>query len=135
MTEFSDLNSIYEHLESNALDYKYPHQIGREFQKLRDLKEKDKKPEEAEKAQWEVNFFNFMFDDGELKPMATMTNEKGKLVRIPYIGLFDEKVCAYLIERYEATSNPILKARYAHILWFSPKKHNKYGKAAVDAYL
>jgi len=135
VADFSDFESLYKHLESNALDYKYPHQIGREFQKLRDLKEKEKNSVEAEKAQWEVGFFHFSLDNGELKPMSTMTNDKGEVISVPDLSLFDEKAYAYLIERYEATSNPILKARYSHILWFSPKKHNKYGKAAVDAYL
>jgi hypothetical protein len=33
------------------------------------------------------------------------------------------------------TSNPILKARYAHVLWASPRKHVQYAKQAVDFYL
>ena len=37
--------------------------------------------------------------------------------------------------RLENSSNPILKARYAHILWNSPKKHEKYAKIAINSYL
>ena len=135
MAGFSNFESLYKHLEKNALEYKYSHQISREFQNLRDMKEKEKKRDEAEKAQWEMDFFNFRLGDGNLKPMATMTNDKGEVVSIPDLNLFEEKDYNYLIARYETTSNPVLKARYAHILWCSPKKHNKYGKAAVDAYL
>ena len=36
---------------------------------------------------------------------------------------FDEGKYQYLIERFENTSNSLLKARYAHILWCSPRKH------------
>jgi hypothetical protein len=135
MADFSDFESLYEHLEKNASEYEYSFQIGREFQKLRDLKEKEKKTDEAEKAQWEMDFFNFSVDDGLLKPISEMTNDKGEVIRIPDIDLFDEKAYSYLIERFEAVSTPVLKARYAHILWCSPKKHNKYAKAALDAYL
>jgi len=53
------LYPIWEFLEINATDYKYSHQIGNLFQKLRDLKHKENKSNEAEKAQWEVDFYNY----------------------------------------------------------------------------
>ena len=31
--------------------------------------------------------------------------------------------------------NPVLSARYAHILWESPNKHGKYAEIAIDSYL
>jgi hypothetical protein len=40
-----------------------------------------------------------------------------------------------LIERLNSTNNPLLRARYSHILWCSPRRHAKYAKIAVDSYL
>jgi hypothetical protein len=135
MENFTDLKSIYSHLESNAADYKYPHQIGNLFQKLRDLKHKENLAEEVEKAQWELDFFNFVFQDNKLKSKMSWTNEKGEIVEYPDLSRFSDKTYEYLIIRAESVLNPILKARYANILWCSPKKHVKYAKMALDSYL
>ena len=123
MENFTDLKSLCNHLEENATDYKYSHQIGNLFQKLSDLKHKETKSDEAEKAQWEVDFFYFMIEEGKCKPIFPGTLDR-----------FDDRVCEYLIGRLDST-NPLLKARYSHILWCSQKKHAKYAKMAVDSYL
>ncbi|HPC35071.1 MAG TPA: DUF4209 domain-containing protein [Candidatus Marinimicrobia bacterium] len=135
MENFTDLKSLYNHLEKNAVDYKYPHQIGSLFQKLRDLKHNENKSDEAEKSQWEIDFFNFMIEEGKLKPMFTGTNDKGEVIEYPTLDSFDDRTYEYLFRRLDSTSNSLLKARYSHILWCSPKKHAKYAKMAVDSYL
>jgi len=135
MENFNDLESLYKHLEEKALDYKYPHQIGNLFQKLRDSKHEENKLDEAGKAQSEIDFFNFVLKDGEIKPTFTRSNDKGEVVEYPGINRFDDKAYEYLIGRLDSTHNPLIKARYSQILWCSPKKHAKYAKNAVDSYL
>lgn len=135
MKNFTDLRSLYYHLEKNATDYKYIHEIGNLFQKLRDLKHKENKSDEAEKAQWEVDFFNFVIKDGQLNPLFEIPNDKGEISVYPTCGRFDDRTYEYLIERLNSSINPLLKARYSHILWASPKKHAKYAKTAVDSYI
>ena len=135
MGNFADLESLYKHLEDKAIDYKYPHQIGNLFQNLRDSKHKENKLDEAEKAQWEIDFSNFVLKSGEMMPTFTRTNNKGEVVEYPSLNRFDDKTYEYLIGRLNSTYNPLLKARYSHILWCSPKKHAKYAKLAVDSYL
>ncbi len=135
MEDFTELSALYNDLEKNALNYKFPNQIANLFQKLRDIKYKEKKFNEAEKAQWEMDFFNFVIEDGNIKPLIIQTNEKGDLIEYPSLARFDEKTCKYLINRLKNTSNSLLKARYGIILWCSPKKHGKYGKISVDSNL
>jgi len=135
MAIFTDFKSLCEHLEKNAVDYKYSHQIGNLFQQLRDLKHKENKLDEAKKAQWELDFFNFMVRGGILNPMFTGTNEKGETIEYPNLGRFDERTYEYLIERCNYTHNSLLKARYSTILWCSPKKHGKFAKTAAESYL
>lgn len=135
MENFTDLKSVYGYLEKNATDYKYPHQIGNLFQKLRDLKHKENKSDEAKIAQWEIDFFGFTIKEGKLNPKFTGTNNKGEVIKYPILDRFDDRTYEYLVERLDSTSNPLLKARYSHILWCSPKKHARYAKIAVDSYL
>jgi hypothetical protein len=135
MENFIDLKSLYNHLEKNAIDYKYSHEIGNLFQKLRDLKRNENKLDEAEIAQWEIDFFNFWIEEGELHPMFTVPNDKGDIVEYPTLDRFDDRAYDYLIKRLNSVSNSLLKARYSNILWCSPEKHAKYAKIAVDSYL
>lgn len=133
--EFSELADLYAHLESNAADYKYDHQIANLFQKLRDLKQKAGESDEAEMAQWEVDCFSFRIQNGELKSMYSWPDDKGHPVEYPMISRLTGNTLDYIASRLESTKNPILTARYAHILWASPRKHAKYAKQAVDSYL
>lgn len=133
MQSFTDFESLYKHLEDHALDYKYPHQIGNLFQWLRDVKNQEKKPQEVEKAQWEIDFFNFPIEQGTIKIIRI--NEKGEISEYRNLSELDETQIQYLTARLDSTANPLLKARYAHILWCSPKKHTKHAMQAVDAYL
>lgn len=136
MKQFANLKSLYNHLEEFAADYKSDHEIGSLFQKLRDRKHKEKDSDQTEKAQWEVDFFNFVLTDGALKPTFTWTDEKGKIVEYPTLREFDARKYEYLIARFRATCNPLLKARYSQILWCSPaKKHRKYASVAVESHL
>jgi len=135
MNDLNDFESIYKHLEGSAINYKYPHQIGELFKNLRDLKQREENKEETEKAQWEVDFFNFVIRDNKLSPKFSTTNEKGEVIEFPTLKRFDERTYAYLIERANATHSPLTKARYSHLLWLSPKIHHNFAKMAVDAYL
>jgi hypothetical protein len=135
MDDLNGFECIYKHLEESAINYKYPHQIGELFKKLRDLKQKEGNKEETEKAQWEVDFFNFVIRDNKLSPKYSATNDKGEEVEFPTLKRYDDRAYAYLVERANATRSPLTKARYSHLLWLSPKKHPNFAKMAVTAYL
>jgi hypothetical protein len=133
--DFADLESAYAHLEEQALDYKYLRQIADDFQKIRDKMHVNEKPEEEKKAQWETDIFNFSFTKNQLQPLFTKSNEKGEKIEYPSYDRFDDSTYDYIVQRLDSTKNPLLTARYAHILWFSPRRHGKYAQTAVDAYL
>lgn len=133
--EFSELDELYNYLEEHAGDHKYPHQISKLFQKIRDLKHKAGKSDEVEKAQWEIDCFNYFIKNGELEPFFSGTDDKGHPYEYPDKSKISETELGYIEKRLETTANPILKARYSHILWCSNRKHSKYAKAAIDSYL
>lgn len=133
--EISDLESLYKHLEEKAVDYKYLGQIANLFQKIRDGMHVKKKIEEETKAQWEIDTFNFSIESNIVKPLSTAVNNEGNEIKYPSYDRFTDAAYNYIIERLNSTSNSLLKARYAHVLWFSPRKHGKYAQIAIDAYL
>jgi hypothetical protein len=89
--DFSELDDLYKHLEHHAEDYKYDHQIGNLFQKLRDLKHEGGHAEEAEKAQWEVDCFNFITQNGKLKCHFSGTDNQGQPWEYPSISKVTDK--------------------------------------------
>jgi len=133
--EFSELDELYNYLEEHAGDHKYLHQISNQFIKIRDLKHKSGKPDEVEKAQWEVDCFNFTIKNGELNPKFSGTDDKGHPLEYPDKSQISNEELDYIEKRLEATTNPILKARYSYILWCSNRKHSKYAKVVIDSYL
>lgn len=135
LTEFADLPSLYEHLEQHAQEYSISFTIGQLFNKLAtSLKISGNEPD-AEKAQWETDFFFVSFSEGKSKPFSELYNDKGECIAYPNLKKAEEKQWSYLIERLETIKNPFLRAIYAHILWCSPKKHGNYAQIAVDNYL
>ena len=133
--ETSDFKSLYAHLEERAIDYKYLHQIASLFQRIRDDMHRQQNSEEERKAQWEMDVFNFSIEENVVQPLFTGTNAEGKEIKYPSYDNFSDATYDYIDWRLDETKNPLLKARYAHILWLSPKKHGKYAQMAIDAYL
>lgn len=133
--EFSTLEEIYSYLEDHALDYKYDHQIGDLFINLRNKLHEAKQEDDTKKAQWEIDVFNFVIRDNELKSKFSGTNDKGEAFQYPDIRSFTEEIYDYFKVRLSAVSNPLLRTRYAHFLWLSPRKHQSFAKMAVDGYL
>jgi len=135
LNDLLDFQSLYETLEEKALDYRYLLEISNMFQKIRDKMHLEQKPDEEAKAQWEMDVFNFTIESNVAKPMFTGTNDKGEQVSYPNYDRFNDETYEYITKRMEATENPLLKARYAHIMWLSPKKHGKFAVIAIDAYI
>lgn len=133
--QFTELEELYEHLETNAGDYKYNHNIADLFQNLRDLKHEAGQRKEAKKAQWEVDCFRFTTDDGRLASNHSGIDGNGLPYEYPSLKNLTDNQLDYIEKRLAATSNPIMEARYSHILWDSSRKHNKHAKTAVDSYL
>lgn len=122
-------------MEQHAQDYSSSFEIGQLFNKLAGTLKTSGNETDTEKAQWETDFFFAMVSNGEFQPFARTFDDKGECHEYPNLKKNDEGQWQYLIERFEAVNNPVLKARYSHILWCSPKKHGDYAKVAIDNYL
>ncbi len=135
MTDFNNIDALYEHVEGTILtDENFHHTIDL-FKEFRDTKREENNQTEAERAQWEIHCLSFLLREGEIGPQWQQTDENGQVFVYPHLDLFDERTYEYLIMRLDTTDHPKFKALYAHILWESPKKHGKFAKIAVDSYL
>lgn len=134
MSEFDDFESIYKHLKEHASEYRHLHQIGDLFKPLITKYREEEDPENEKIAHNERETFFFHIIDGELNPAMTWNTPQG-LIRFPDLEKWDIESFQYIIKRLDSSKNPVLRARYAHILWESPNKHGKYAQIAVDAYL
>lgn len=82
------------------------------------------------KIQSEIDFLKMKIEDGTVK---------GKLISYvddtyyPNYEDFSNETKEYLKERYHATKNPALKARYSIILWNIYRDHN-YAISTIDSY-
>ena len=135
MVDFDNLDVLYGHVEDTILTDDNFHQTIGLFRKFRDAKHEDNNQAEAEKAQWEIHFLSFFFKEGKIGPQWQQTDENGQVFVYPHLDLFDESAYEYLTMRLDATNHPQLKARYAHVLWESPRKHRRFAEIAVDLYL
>jgi hypothetical protein len=132
---FDSLEALYMHIEREAHSFRYLIEIGDLFQKLRDHFASENSHDEVRVTQYEVDAFNLMVQDGRLEAQFVGSDNKGNEVKIPDIAKFAADEFAYFIERLGVSQNPILKARYAHILWEGPEKRQQYAVAAIDAYV
>lgn len=84
-----------------------------------------------EKVITERKALSYSLNEGQLLQNSQATDVFGSIIS-PKV--FSDKEVQYLKERLQQTSNPILKARYAHILW-NETKHNSYAEISIDSYL
>ena len=83
LKNFSDLESIYRYIEDGASNIIDLHQISNIFIKFRDHSHEENKSDDENKAQWEIDVFNFIVKDGDVKPRFSIPNEEGEITRYP----------------------------------------------------
>lgn len=135
MSKASELETLYRDIEKSALDYRHLHNIAKLFVRFRDATSTSHQKDLAQRVQWEIDFFSFLTEEGELHPLLETSDKHGKRLPYPDINRLEPEAFKYLAERLKNVSSPLLKARYAHILWCGPHKSGKHAHIAVDAYL
>lgn len=95
----------------------------------------DHDKDKAHIAQLEFEVFSFSIQGGEIKPLYTKTNfSTGESRYFPEINRYIDDDLKYFKSRLDDTSNVVLKARYAHLLWESRAKNIEYARIAIKSY-
>lgn len=123
MSEFSDLTALYQYLEAHAVDHIFGDDIAKLFDNVSKALAAEFSEDQVRRCDWETKIFRVHFQDGEPN-------------HADFGQVFDAQAHRYLESRLGETQNPILKARYSHVLWSIPgRKHAKRARTAVDAYI
>ncbi len=89
------------------------------------------------KARWEITCAIFEVKrEGVFSQVYSKNDTAEKLENNPELAKFDYKLTDYVKIRAAEAKNPIIKARYNHLLWRSPNnvKRNTYAVTAVENY-
>jgi len=129
------LNTFYSELERKVDSYIHIQQIASEFSRFRKENESFLNAHQSKIIQAEIDCFSFDHGYGSLKPECSGVNTEGKCWEYPNLSLFDDETLSYLEKRWQTEKNPVLRSRYAHVLWSQPKtKHNRFGHSAGEEY-
>lgn len=131
----ASISELYTFLEDSALSLDYSWDFVEAISVLRQTTED---PGVLQYLQWELACFTFEFRGSELFSLAYSFDLIEDEARIyPSEKDFESAGFAYIIGRKDQVANPLLKARYSHLLWKAPKgvKKQSYAVEAIENYL
>lgn len=130
ISNINTLNKAYAYIETVDYKTRYPSDIKDVFVNLRSKTKK----EDSKYLQLEIDVFSFVFENGNVKPVWSQSNDKGEIVQYPILE-FDDESTAYIEKRATKATNPLLKARYFQVLWSTPAKNYLFARKAIDNYI
>jgi hypothetical protein len=131
----SELTGLYSTLESNMSNFSDYFEICNFFRHARDEFERKGFVEDVRIILIEQTVFGFILSNGKLCPFAQIPNGNGEFIDMPNLREIDPVACNHLKMRYDSSKSPIIKARYAHVLWEAPCKDWHFAKKAIEDYL
>lgn len=155
MNQIENLAQLYAYLDENCLNHKYSDQkfgldgiafVCEKFysEARKQLKSQVFKSQpsgksliqnDIEKGEWEALFFSFNIYHNDFHH-SSFTYEGDKLVPSYDPNKLTEHHLIYLKTRLNSAKHPLMKSRYAHILYLKLKepKKNSFGKTALENY-
>ncbi len=128
MAKFDNLQSLLEHLETDALEEARPWKLQLLIGELLRGPAPAPAPEQGgfDAARCEYDVFCLKFENGELDSHCNHILQE-----------FLPQAYAYVAARLAATTNPVLKHQYAHVLWCrrDGQKQIKHARIAIESYL
>ncbi|WPP49694.1 DUF4209 domain-containing protein [Catalinimonas niigatensis] len=135
INQFNTIDEVYAFVDKNAYNLERNWDLTDLWVKYRN---KTTSEIEKHKAQWEIDCFLFDIKGDRLfSQIYSAASETGEVKAYPNINDIQKEVIEYVSYRAENSSNPLLKARYTHLLWKCPIgiKHNQSAIAAIDNYV
>ncbi|RZK39654.1 MAG: DUF4209 domain-containing protein [Pedobacter sp.] len=93
---------------------------------------------EKQLAQWELECFLYTIRGNSVFSYSYSTGQNiGQVKQFPELDAYQQNAFAYLKKRATEAKNPLLLARYNHLLWKAPKgvKSKSHAEASIKAYL
>lgn len=135
INQFNTIDEVYNFVDENAYNLERNWDITDIWVKYRN---KTTSEVEKQKAQWEIDCFLFEIKGDRLfSQIYSAASDTGEVKVYPNLNDLQKEVIEYVNKRLDSSSNPLLKARYAHLLWKCPIgiKHNKFAISSIDNYV
>ncbi|MCB0492496.1 MAG: DUF4209 domain-containing protein [Cyclobacteriaceae bacterium] len=129
------IDEFYEFLDNSSLDLDYSWDF---VQPIALLKKETNDPIILHHLQWELACFSFEFRGATLFSLAYSYDlVSGEVMQYPSSKEFEDAGFEYIKDRVDQVKNPLLRARYNHLLWKAPKgiKNLKYATRAIENYV
>lgn len=135
LEQFNSLDYFYEFVDINALKLEKSQELANLWVRY---KNSAKTEEVREKSQFEIIYLHHYLLDGRFFPLVHgKTGKAEKTCSYPDLSDAAKKEFDHLIFRAKGTKNPLLKAKFFHILWQCPNglKNRNYAKSASTSYV
>jgi hypothetical protein len=130
--QFDSLEELYEFIDTNLLKLEKRGDLANLWVRYRNAA---KNEVEKEKAQFEIDYLLYYLLDGKFFPLVNgKTGKAEKTCSYPDLSDGGKQEFDHLLFRAENTKNPLLKAKFFHILWKCPlglRKRNFAEEAAI----
>lgn len=135
LEQFNTIDEFYAFIDTNALKVEKRRGLVNLWVRYRDFCEKE---EEREKAQFEIDYLlHYLLDGGFFPLVHGKTGKAEKTCSYPNLSDGGKREFDHLLYRAKYTKNPLLKAKFYHILWQCPSglKHRKFAESAAISYV
>jgi len=135
ISQFGTIDEVYNFVDCNAYSLERNWHLTDLWVKYRN---KTTSEVEKQKSQWEVDCFMFDIKGERLfSQIYSAASDTVEVKAYPNLNDFQKEVIEYVNQRLENSSCPLLKARYAHLLWKCPLgvKNNKFAILSIDNYV
>ncbi len=130
----NSVTDLYAFFEESALKLDYSWDF---VEPISNLKQGTADPEVLQHLQWELACFAFEFRGAELFSLAYSYDSADEAFqKFPSAKDFEDAGFRYINDRAKAVRNPLLTARYNHLLWKGPKgvKKREHAVSAIESY-
>jgi len=135
LKQFDSIDDFYTFIDFNALKLEKRGDLANLWVRYRNAAQNEG---EKEKAQFEIDYLLHILLDGRLFPLVHgKTGKAEKTCNYPDLSEGGKKEFDNLLFRAENTKNPLLKAKFHHILWQCPSglRNRRFAEAAGIHYV
>jgi len=131
----SSIEAVYDWLDQNAAELADLQEASDKFKPVAAILRDAKDEKGQHQVWWEVNALDAVLRDGALTYQFSGSDGKGDSFVYPDLDNLVSEAYEHYERRLLQVQHPLLKARYAHLLWQGPKKNSQFAQEAIRAYL
>lgn len=133
--QFKSIEDLYNFIDKNAFELEKNWDLPDLWVKFRNSTSSDL---EKKMAQWEIDCHLFEVKGGQIfSQIYGSSDDELRITKFPTLSEPQKRVIDYVTNRAKNSGNPLLKAKYYHLLWCAPNgvKNNRFASCAIENYI